>query len=42
MKEITFEEGLEIARQEGMDWEYLKNIKEGDTPYEALRDWDII
>jgi hypothetical protein len=42
MKEITFEEGLRIASEVKMDFEYLMNIEAGDTPYEALRDWDII
>lgn len=42
MKEITFEEGLRIASEVKMEFEYLMNIEAGDTPYEALVDWDII
>lgn len=42
MKEITFNEGLEIARQYSMEYEYLACIADGFTPYEALEDWDLI
>ena len=38
MKEITFEEGLRIASEVNMEFEYLMNIEAGDTPYEALID----
>jgi hypothetical protein len=42
MEEITFKEGLEIARQYGMEAEYLACIADDFTPYEALEDWDLI
>lgn len=42
MKEITFNEGLEIARQYGMESEYLACIADDFTPYEALEDWDLL
>ena len=42
MKEITFNEGLDIARQYGMEAEYFACIADDFTPYEALKDWDLI
>ena len=42
MEEITFNEGLELARQYGLEYEYLACIAYGDIPYEALKEWDII
>ena len=39
---ITYEEGLEIAKQHRLEGEYMALIADGFTPYEALEDWDML
>ena len=39
---ITYQEGLEIAKQHGLENEYNALIVDGFTPYEALEDWDML
>ena len=38
---ITYEEGLEMAKNAGLENEYMACIADGFTPYEALAEWDI-
>ena len=40
--EITYKEGLAIAEKYGMEVEYDMNIDAGDTPLQALMEWDLI
>jgi hypothetical protein len=42
MNYITFEEGLALAAEWSLEYEYINSVMSGDTPEEALRDWDII
>lgn len=42
MNHITFEEGLALAAEWNLEYEYITSIIAGDTPEEALREWDII
>lgn len=39
--EITYEEGLTIAEKYGMEFEYNMSIEAGDTPLQALMEWDL-
>lgn len=41
MIEITYQEGLEIASKYGMECEYNDAIEAGDTPIQALMEWDL-
>jgi hypothetical protein len=38
---MTYEEGLAIAAQHCLVFEYDMEIQAGCTPEEALREWDI-
>lgn len=40
--EYTFEEGLAIAAEWNMEYEYILCINAGDTPRQALEEWDLI
>lgn len=42
MNYITFEEGLALAAEWNLEYEYINSVMSGYTPEEALRDWDII
>lgn len=42
MNYITFEEGLALAAEWNLEYEYINCIMAGDTPEDALREWDII
>jgi hypothetical protein len=42
MNYITFEEGLKLASEWSLEYEYINSVASGDTPEEALREWDII
>jgi len=42
MDYITFEEGLKLASEWSLEYEYINSVASGDTPEEALREWDII
>lgn len=42
MINLTYEEGLAIAEQYGMEVEYNHNIDDGFSPFEALNDWDLL
>ena len=42
MNYITFEEGLKLASEWSLEYEYINSVTSGDTPEEALREWDII
>lgn len=39
---LTYKEGLAIARENSLEDEYNKAIDNGFTPYEALEDWDML
>lgn len=39
---LTYDEGLAIAENYGMEEEYNHNIDNGFTPFEALNDWDLL
>ena len=41
MIEITYQEGLTIAEKYGMEYEYNSAIEAGDTPLQALMEWDL-
>ena len=42
-KGMDFESALAIAGAAGMKYEYLQSYFDGDTtPYQALREWDLI
>jgi hypothetical protein len=38
---ISYEEGLAIAQKYGMEEEYNMGIESGDTPLQALMEWDL-
>lgn len=38
---ISYEEGLTIAKKYGMEEEYNIGIESGDTPLQALMEWDL-
>lgn len=40
--EITYKEGLAIAKKYSMEVEYNMSIDAGDTPFQALMGWDLI
>lgn len=40
--EITYKEGLAIAEKYNMGVEYNMNIEAGDTPLQALMEWDLL
>jgi hypothetical protein len=40
--EITYKEGLAIAEKYGMEIEYNMSIDSGDTPLQALMEWDLL
>lgn len=40
--EITYKEGLAIAKKYNMEVEYNMSIEAGDTPLQALMEWDLI
>jgi hypothetical protein len=40
--EITYKEGLAIAEKYGMEIEYNMSIDRGDTPLQALMEWDLL
>jgi hypothetical protein len=42
MDYITFEEGLKLASEWSLEYEYINSVAAGYTPEEALREWDII
>ena len=35
-------EALNIAAQYGLQYEVLKQLNQGDTPTEALKEWDLL
>jgi hypothetical protein len=42
MNELTYKEGLAIAEKYGMEVEYNIGIDAGDTPLQALMEWDLL
>lgn len=42
MENITFEEGLALAAEWSLEYEYMMCINNGLTPLEACLEWDIL
>lgn len=40
--EVSYEQGLKIAIKWGLEYEYNECINKGDTPLEALKEWDLL
>ena len=41
-QQMTKENAIKIAKENGLEYEVLQSIKAGCTPQEALREWDLI
>lgn len=41
-QQMVQENAIFIARENGLEYEVLQSIKVGCTPYEALREWDLL
>ena len=39
---MTYEEGLAIAKKYNLEYEYNECINAGNTPKQALYEWDIL
>ena len=38
----TYTEGLTIAKRYGLETEYMESINAGNSPTEALAEWDLL
>lgn len=41
-QKMSRENAITIARENGIEYEVLQSLKSGCTPYEALREWDLL
>lgn len=41
-QQMTKENAIKIAKENGLEYEVLQSIKAGCTPQEALREWDLL
>lgn len=39
---MSKENAIKIAQENGIEYEVLQSLKAGCTPYEALREWDLL
>lgn len=42
IQQINTEKAIQIAKENGLEYEVLQSIKAGCTPQEALREWDLL